>query len=125
MTVSDRLPDTFLATVASKGATAVGDFMHRQASDFRLRARRNKLLAQWAAPKLGRDPVEYLRYVIDADFTDGDKDDAIITMLLNDFGKYGIAVDEAGIRSHVGRFAAQARMEDDPRHPLSQQPREA
>lgn len=42
---------------------------------FKSEARRNKYLGHWAAEKIGRDPTEYAREVIAADFEEaGDED---------------------------------------------------
>jgi len=46
--------------------------------EFKAGARRNKLLAQWAAPILGRDDVDaYIAEVIKSDFEEAGDDDVL------------------------------------------------
>ena len=67
---------------------------------FRVTARRNRLVGQWAAEKMGLSPEEsasYAREVIQADFEEaGDED--VIRKVLGDLTAAGCEVDEAEIR---------------------------
>ena len=78
---------------------------------FRVAARRNKLLGQWAAEKMGLTPEEtdaYAKSVVQADFEEaGDED--VIRKLLGDLTGAGIDIDEAAVRSALEEKSVEAR----------------
>jgi hypothetical protein len=78
---------------------------------FRVTARRNRLLGQWAAAKLGLTPEEtdaYAKAVVQADFEEsGDED--VIRKLLGDLLAAGIEIDEAAVRRAVEEQSVEAR----------------
>jgi len=78
---------------------------------FKLVARRNRLLGQWAAKKMGLTEAEadaYARDVIRADFEEaGDED--VIRKLLGDLTSAGVEVDEATIRQALEHKTVEAR----------------
>jgi hypothetical protein len=78
---------------------------------FRITARRNRLLGQWAAEKMGLSPAEsdsYAREVIQADFEEaGDED--VIRKVLGDLVAAGCDIDEAAIRTALEAKAIEAR----------------
>jgi hypothetical protein len=78
---------------------------------FRITARRNRLLGQWAAEKMGLSQAEsdsYAREVIQADFEEaGDED--VIRKVLGDLIAAGCEIDEAEIRSALEAKAIEAR----------------
>ena len=75
-------------------------FAHDEELKFRMIARRNKLLGEWAARKMGLSQEEtesYARDVIRADFEEaGDGD--VIRKVLGDLTSAGVDVEEAEIR---------------------------
>jgi len=77
---------------------------------FRAEARRNKLLAEWAAAKLGirGDQLQdYVRSVVKADLEEkGDED--VFRKINNDFAAAGVKVSEAEIRAAMGELLAKA-----------------
>lgn len=77
---------------------------------FRAEARRNKLLAEWAAAKLGitGDKLqEYIRAVLKADIEEkGDED--VFRKIRKDFDAAGVKVTDADIRQAMGEFLAKA-----------------
>jgi hypothetical protein len=77
---------------------------------FRAEARRNKLLAEWAAAKLGITAEalpEYVRSVVKADLEEkGDGD--VLRKLHNDFAAAGVKVSDADIRTQMSEFLAKA-----------------
>ena len=78
---------------------------------FRITARRNRLLGQWAAEKMGLSPAEsdsYAREVIQADFEEAGVED-VIRKVLGDLTAAGCEVDEAEIRSALEAKAIEAR----------------
>jgi len=82
-----------------------------QEMQFKIVARRNRLLGQWAAKKMGLTEAEsdaYARDVIRADFeAAGDED--VIRKLLGDLTSAGIEVDESAIRQALQHKTVEAR----------------
>ena len=86
-------------------------FAHDQEMSFRVTARRNKLVGQWAAAKMGLTAEEtdaYAKAVVQADFEEaGDED--VIRKLLGDLVSAGVEVDEAGVRTALDEKMVEAR----------------
>ena len=82
-----------------------------QEMQFKIVARRNRLLGQWAAKKMGLTEAEadaYARDVIRADFeAAGDED--VIRKLLGDLTSAGVEVDETAIRRALEHKTVEAR----------------
>jgi hypothetical protein len=78
---------------------------------FRVHARRNRLLGQWAAAKMGLTAEEtdgYAKEVVQADFEEsGDED--VIRKVLGDLTSAGCDIDEAGVRAAVDEKTVEAR----------------
>ena len=77
---------------------------------FRAESRRNRLLAEWAAAKLGilGDALpDYVRSVVKADLEEkGDED--VFRKLHNDFAAAGVRVSDEEIRTAMGDLLAKA-----------------
>ena len=78
---------------------------------FRVIARRNRLLGQWAAEKRGLTPEETdasAKAVVQADFEEsGDED--VIRKLVGDLTAAGVDVDDATVRQAVEAQTVEAR----------------
>jgi hypothetical protein len=78
---------------------------------FRVAARRNRLLGNWAAEKMSLTPEEteaYAKAVIQADFEEaGDED--VIRKVLGDLVAAGCDIDEAGVRAALEEKNVEAR----------------
>ncbi|MDT8759376.1 DUF1476 domain-containing protein [Sphingomonas psychrotolerans] len=78
---------------------------------FRISARRNRLLGQWAAAKMNLTPEEtdaYAKAVVQADFEEaGDED--VIRKLLGDLLAAGVEIDDATIRQAISDQTVEAR----------------
>ncbi|WP_343519124.1 DUF1476 domain-containing protein [Sphingomonas sp.] len=78
---------------------------------FRVVARRNRLLGQWAAAKMNLTPEEtdaYAKAVVQAEFEEaGDED--VIRKLLGDLTAAGIETDEAAVRQALEDQMVEAR----------------
>lgn len=78
---------------------------------FRIHARRNRLLGQWAAERMSLDAAEteaYAKSVVQADFEEaGDED--VIRKLLGDLVSAGVEIDEAEIRAAMETRLIEAR----------------
>jgi hypothetical protein len=86
-------------------------FTHDEDMKFRVIARRNRLLGQWAAAKMGLSEAEtdaYAKDVIRADFEEaGDED--VIRKLLGDLTGAGIEIDEGVISEALEHKTVEAR----------------
>jgi hypothetical protein len=82
-----------------------------QEMQFKVVARRNRLLGAWAAELMGLTAVEaesYAKDVVRADFEEaGDED--VIRKLLGDLTSAGVDIDEARIRDALEQKAIEAR----------------
>ena len=82
-----------------------------QDMQFRITARRNKLLGQWAARLMGLSDAEadaYAKDVIRADFEEaGDED--VVRKLLGDLTAAGVETDDSKIREALSHKEAEAR----------------
>jgi hypothetical protein len=82
-----------------------------QELEFKIIARRNRLLGAWAAEQMGLsgDAVgSYAKDVVAADFEKpGDSD--VVEKVLKDFAEKGIDIDEAALRKKMGELSAVAR----------------
>ncbi|MCE2841351.1 MAG: DUF1476 domain-containing protein [Novosphingobium sp.] len=80
-------------------------------TQFRVTARRNRLLGQWAAQQMGLSDVEaeaYAKAVVQADFEEaGDED--VIRKLLGDLTSAGVDVAEGDIRAALEAKMIEAR----------------
>lgn len=78
---------------------------------FRITARRNRLLGQWAAEKMGLTAEEtdaYAKAVVQADFEEaGDED--VIRKLLGDLTSAGVEIDDAAVRAALSEKTVEAR----------------
>ena len=86
-------------------------FAHDQEMAFRITARRNRLLGQWAAGlmKLTSEETDsYAKSVVQADFEEaGDED--VIRKLLGDLTSAGVEIDDARIRAALDAKTVEAR----------------
>jgi hypothetical protein len=86
-------------------------FAHDEEMQFRIHARRNRLLGAWAADKMGLSAVEaesYAKGVVQADFEEsGDED--VIRKVLGDLVSAGVETNEGDVRSALEAKAIEAR----------------
>lgn len=86
-------------------------FAHDEEMNFRIHARRNRLLGAWAAEKMGLSAVEaeaYAKSVVQADFEEtGDED--VIRKVLGDLVSAGVDADEGEVRSALKAKETEAR----------------
>ena len=82
-----------------------------QEMQFKIVARRNRLLGQWAAKKMGLTEAEadaYARDVIRAYFEEAGDDD-VIRKLLGDLTSAGVEIEESAIRQALDHKTVEAR----------------
>jgi len=82
-----------------------------QELQFKIVARRNRLLGMWAAKKMGLTEAEadaYARDVIRADFEEAGDDD-VVRKVLGDLTSAGVEIDDAAIREALEHKTIEAR----------------
>ena len=86
-------------------------FAHDEEMLFRIHARRNRLVGQWAAERMGLSTVEaeaYAKSVVQADFEEsGDED--VIRKLLGDLIAAGVDASEGEVRAALDAKHVEAR----------------
>ncbi|RST30296.1 DUF1476 domain-containing protein [Sphingomonas ginkgonis] len=86
-------------------------FAHDEEMNFRIIARRNRLMGQWAAQKMGLSEVEaeaYAKDVVRADFESAGDDD-VVRKLLGDLTGANVEIDESAIRQALDHKFVDAR----------------
>jgi len=85
-------------------------FAHDQELKFKAEARRNKMLGEWAAAKLGltgADVEDYVKSVRKADLAEkGDED--VFRKIRSDFDAKGVSVSDEDLRDKMSEFLAEA-----------------
>lgn len=86
-------------------------FARDEEMQFRITARRNKLLGQWAAAQMKLTPEEsdaYAKAVVQADFEEaGDED--VVRKLLGDLVSAGVDIDDGAVRAAMEAKMVEAR----------------
>jgi hypothetical protein len=86
-------------------------FAHDEEMNFRIVARRNRLVGEWAARKMSLSEEEtatYAKDVVRADFESAGDDD-VVRKVHGDLTAAGVEVDEAQIRDALGHKMIEAR----------------
>jgi hypothetical protein len=89
-------------------------FKHDQELEFRIHARRNKLLGLWAARLMRLPGSEYDSYAKSLVMTEIDRhggSEAVVRKLLADFEDRGVEISEHRIRRHLTELQELARKE--------------
>lgn len=90
-------------------------YKHDQELGFKVIARRNRLLGEWAAGEMGISGDEakaYAKEVVASDFEEtGDAD--VVRKVLGDLTSKGVTIDEKGLRKQMQKLllTAQAQIE--------------
>ena len=95
----------------SKGRLHEKDHSHRHETDFRVTARRNKLLGLWAAELMnirGAEADAYAKQVVSADL-DEPGDEHVLRKLLGDFERHGVSLSRENVRKKMDELLAEAR----------------
>lgn len=86
-------------------------FAHDEEMEFRIHARRNRLLGAWAAERMGLSPAEaeaYAKSVVQADFEEsGDED--VVRKILGDLIAAAVDASEAEVRTALKAKETDAR----------------
>jgi hypothetical protein len=101
----------FMTTFDDREKAFEAKYAHDEEMAFRVTARRNRLLGQWAAAKMGLTPEEtdaYAKAVVQADFEEaGDED--VVRKLVSDLLAAGIETDDSVVRQAIGEQTVEAR----------------
>ena len=88
-----------------------GKFAHDEEMLFRILARRNRLLGEWASGLMGLSEAEaeaYSKDLVRADFEGGGGKDVVLK-LLGDLTAAGVEIDEDRIREAIKKKLVEAR----------------
>ncbi|MFA7602464.1 MAG: DUF1476 domain-containing protein [Novosphingobium sp.] len=100
-----------MTTFGDRERAEEAKFARDEEMQFRIQARRNRLLGQWAAERMGLSAAEteaYAKAVVQADFEEaGDED--VIRKLLGDLVSAGIDASEAEVRTALADKQVEAR----------------
>ena len=86
-------------------------YVHDQETNFKINARRNKLLGQWAAGLLGlsgADVENYAKEVVKADFQKAGDDD-VVEKVMADLQAKGVDMTESRVRAEMRALLDEAR----------------
>jgi hypothetical protein len=84
-------------------------FAREQEMEFRAHSRRNRLLGEWAAKRMGLENVDdYVKAVVRSDFEQPGDDD-VLRKVKQDLTGAGLEVRESEIRARMDEFLAMAR----------------
>jgi hypothetical protein len=87
-------------------------FKHDQELQFKVKARRNRLLGLWAAERMGLagDAANtYAREVVDAEFHGGDRH--VVEKIVADLSAKGDSTTEAQVKFELEHFAESAKQQ--------------
>lgn len=86
-------------------------YAHDEEMQFKITARRNKLLGYWAAEKMGLTAEEaeaYGKSVVQADFEEAGDDD-VLRKVQGDLTTAGVEANEASVRAAMEELIVEAR----------------
>ena len=96
-----------MSSLEERGDSFEAKFAHDAELKFKAEARRNKLLGEWAAEKMGKDAESYAKEVVMADFEEaGDED--VFRKLRGDFDASKADVSDDDIRAKMQELLATA-----------------
>src|SRR5271165_2438252 len=98
-----------MSTFSDREQGFEGKFAHDQEQEFRAAARRNRMLGEWAARRMGLENVEdYARAVVKSEI-DQPGDDDVLRKVSQDLAGSGLSVPISEIRGKMDEFLAIAR----------------
>lgn len=100
-----------MTTFNDKEKAAENKYAHDKELEFRIHARRNKLMGLWAGARMnlsGTAAEDYTKGLIAATITTHD-DEQILARLKADFSAKGIAISEQDLRTELHRVSQVAK----------------
>ena len=107
---SHALMESAMTTYDGREKAFENLFMHDQDLKFKAESRRNKMLAEWAAAKLGISGTaveDYVKAVRKADLVEKGDDD-VFRKVAKDLAVKGVKVADGDIRKQMNDFLAKA-----------------
>ena len=104
----------YVHTVDAKGVTSQVNFIAVQESAFWIRAKRNRLLAEWFSDLTDENTQSYLKLLLDEDFARAeslDKENWILLKIRNDLMGFGIFMTPEQMREVFEGCERQALLE--------------
>ena len=101
-----------MTTFSDRERAEEAKYVHDEEMQFRVHARRNRLLGTWAAERMGLSAAEaepYAKSVVQADFEESGEED-VIRKILGDLISAGVDASEAEVRSALKAKEAEARL---------------
>ena len=98
-------------TFKDREKTYEAKYVHDQETNFKINARRNKLLGQWAAGLFGLSgpaAEDYAKEVVKSDFQRAGDDD-VVEKLMGDFKAKGVDMSETRLRAEMKALLDEAR----------------
>jgi hypothetical protein len=105
---------SILDTFTAKGTTAQAAFASQAEAGFWVRARRNRLLADWACDLTDENNQAYLRLLLDADFAKVEtsaEEGFLMLKIRNDLMGFGVFLTPEQLKEVCARFERQAWLE--------------
>jgi hypothetical protein len=102
-----------MATFADREREFEARFKHEQEFQFKVTARRNRLLGLWAAQQLGllgNAAEAYSKHVVDAQFEPGG-DNSVTDKVASDLGVRDPMITRARVEFEIKHFAEQAKQQ--------------
>ena len=101
-----------MTTFSDRERAEEAKYVHDEEMQFRVHARRNRLLGTLAAERMGLSAAEaepYAKSVVQADFEESGEED-VIRKILGDLISAGVDASEAEVRSALKAKEAEARL---------------
>lgn len=86
-------------------------FKHDEELNFKVMARRNKLLGLWAAEQFNFNQKEADIYAAEVVMADFEPNQDVVRKVLGDFIKQGITLTEADLREEMSRLLTEASIQ--------------
>ena len=100
-----------MSSFDDRGKTFEKKFVRDEELQFKVNAKRNKYLGEWAADKLEKvddNKVAYIQEVIKSDFAEPGEED-VFKKIQNDFTKASINISETEIRNQMSFLLERAK----------------
>ena len=100
-----------MTNFSDREAAFESKFARDEEMQFRITARRNKLVGLWAAEKMGMTAAEaapYATSVVQADFEEAGDDD-VVRKIVGDLGAAGVETDAAAVTAILADKTVEAR----------------
>lgn len=105
---------SILDTFTAKGTSSQANFVGKAEEAFWVRARRNRLLADWACDLTDENNQAYLKLLLDADFAKVEtsaEEGFLMLKIRNDLMGFGVFLTPEDLKDVYRRFERQAWLE--------------